>query len=96
MNLKLNSDKIEYILFGSQVQLKKISPKPLNAHSDLFEINKVVRYLGGFLDKQLNFKQHIKEKVKKAMTNLIKTCNTKVSHSTNMYYTCSNALHHHS
>ena len=72
MCLKLNSDETEYILFGSQAQLKKISPEPLNAHDNLIEISKVVRYLGGFLDQQLNFKQHIKEKVKKAMTNLIK------------------------
>ena len=46
MHLKLNSDKTEYILFGSQAQLKKIPPEPLNAHSDLIEISKVVRYLG--------------------------------------------------
>ena len=72
MHLKLNSDKTEYILFQSQVQLKKISPEPLNAHGNLIEICKVVRYLGGFLDQQLNFKQHIKEKGKTAMTNLTK------------------------
>ena len=49
-----------------------ISPEPLNAHGDVIKISKEVRYLGRFLDQQLNFKQHIKEKVKKAMTNLIK------------------------
>ena len=92
MHLKLNSDKTEYILFRSQVQLKKISPEPLNVYDDLIEISKVVRYLGGFLDQQLNFKQHIMEKVKKAMTNLIKI--HAISHSTNMYYTHTNALHH--
>ena len=76
MHLKLNSDKTEYILFRSQAQPKKISPEPLNAHGNLIEIGKVVMYLGGFLDQQLNFKQHIKEKVKKkkTMTNLIKIC----------------------
>ena len=65
MHLKLNSDKTEYILFRSHAQLKKISPEPLNAHGNLIEISKVVRYLGGLLYQQLNFKQHIKEKVKK-------------------------------
>ena len=65
MHLILNSDKTEYILFGSQAQLKKISPEPLNAHGDLTEISKVVRYLGVFLHQQLNFKQHIKVKFKK-------------------------------
>ena len=34
----------------------------------------VVRHPGGFLEQQLNFKQHIKEKVQKVMTNLIKIC----------------------
>ena len=74
MHFKLNPGKTEYILFGSQAQLKKISPEPLNAHDDLIEVIKVVRYLGGFLDQQLNFKQHVKEEVKKAITNLIKIC----------------------
>ena len=74
LHLKLNSDKTEFILFRSQAQLKKISPEPLNAHGNLTEESKVVRYLRGFLDQQLNVKQHIKEKVKKAMTNLIKIC----------------------
>ena len=64
MDFKLNSDKTEYILFRSQAQLKKIPPEPLNAYSDLTEISKVMRYLGGFLDQQPNFKQQIKEKVK--------------------------------
>ena len=65
MNLKLNSDKTEHILFGSQALLKKISPEPFDAHHNPFKISKVVRYLEVFLDQQLNFKQYIKEKVKK-------------------------------
>ena len=55
MYLKLKPDKTEYILFGSHVQLKNIFPEPLYAHGDLIEISKVVRYLGRFLDQQLNF-----------------------------------------
>ena len=55
MHLKLNS-----------AQLKKISPEPHNAHGDLIEISKVVRYLGGFLVQPLNFTQHIKVRVKKS------------------------------
>ena len=50
MCLKLNSDKSEYILFRPQAQLKMISPEPLNAHGNLTEISKVMRYLGGFLN----------------------------------------------
>ena len=43
IHLKLNSNKTEYILVKSQAQLKKISPEPLNAYSNLIEISKVVR-----------------------------------------------------
>ena len=73
MHLKLNPDKTEYILFGSWEQLKKTSQEPLNAQGDLIAVSKVVRYLGGFLDQNLNFKKHIKEKTKKAMANITKT-----------------------
>ena len=34
MHLKLNPDKTEYILFGSQQQLKKTSQEPLDAKGD--------------------------------------------------------------
>ena len=71
MCLKLNPDKTEYILFGSQQQLKKASQEPLNTQGDPIAVSKVVRYLGGFLDQHLNFKKHIKEKTKKAMANII-------------------------
>ena len=68
MDLKLNPDKTEYILFSSQQQLKKISQEPLDAHGD------PISYLGGFQDQHPNFKTHIKEKAKKAMANIIKNC----------------------
>ena len=74
MHLKLNPDKTEYILFGSQQELKKTSPEPLNAHGDPIAVSDAVRYLGGFLDQHLNLKKHIKEKAKKAMANIIKIC----------------------
>ena len=63
MHLKLNPEKTEHILFGSQQQLKKTSQEPLDAQGDLVAVSKVVRYLGGFLDQHLNFKKHIKEKI---------------------------------
>ena len=70
MCLKLNPDKTEYILFGSQQQLKKTSPEPLDAHGDTIAVSDAVRYLGGFLDQHLNFKKHIEAKAKKAMANI--------------------------
>ena len=72
MHLKLNPDKTEYILFGSQQQLKKTSSEPLNAHGDPIAISDAMRYVGGFLDQHLNFKKHINEKAKKAMANIIR------------------------
>ena len=69
MCLKLNPDKTEYILFGFQQQLMKTSPEPLDAQGDPIAVSEAVRYLGGFLDQHLNFKKHIKEKVK---ANIIK------------------------
>ena len=74
MCLKLNPDKTENILFGSQQQLKKTSLEPLDAQGDPIAVSKVARYLGGFLDQNLNFKKHIEEKTKKAMANIIKMC----------------------
>ena len=50
-HLKLKPDKTEYILFGSQAQLKKISPGPLSAHGDLIEISIEVTCGGGFWTK---------------------------------------------
>ena len=72
MHQKLNVDKTEYTLFGSQQQFKKTSPEPLDAHSDPIPVSDTVRYLGGFLDQNLNFKKYINKKVKKAMANKIK------------------------
>ena len=72
MSLKLNSDKTEYIEFRSRQQLQKSTNTPQNANGNLVNISKVARYLRGYLDKTLSFKEHIKQKPKKAMVNLIK------------------------
>ena len=74
MHLKLNPDKTEYILFGSKQQLQKTPTEPLNAHGYPIAVSDAVRHLGGFLDQHLNFKKHIKEKAKTAMTNIITIC----------------------
>ena len=62
IHLKLNSGKTEYIKFGSKQQLQKSTSTPLNANDDLINLSKVVRYLGGYLDQTLSFKEHIKQK----------------------------------
>ena len=72
MPLKLNSEKTEYIMFGSWQQLTKISPTPLHAGPDLIELSTKVKYLGALLDNTLSFDPHVSSKVQKAMANFVK------------------------
>ena len=72
MCLKLNSEKTEYIMFGSCQQLTKINPEPLHAGPDLIELSSKVKYLGAPLDNTLSFDLHVSSKVQKAMANFIK------------------------
>ena len=70
MGLKLNTDKTEYIQFGSWKQLEKNGKEPLVAGSDLIQMSNVVRYTGWFLDQSLTFNNHICQKRRAAMGNL--------------------------
>ena len=58
VQLKLNSDKTEYIQFESTKHIEKLDTSPYNANADFTELSTVVRYL----DRNLTFKDHIKEK----------------------------------
>ena len=70
MKLKLKTDKTGYILFSSRQQLNKVDTTiPFNAHGDLIQMSSVGRYFGGYMDCNLNFKEHLSQKIKKAMTN---------------------------
>ena len=71
MHLKLNTDKMEFIIVGSKHQLRKLDESPLDANGDLIHESEVVRYLGGHLDANLIFETHIKSKVWTAMANFI-------------------------
>ena len=53
MHLKLNSEKTEYIMFGSHQQLTKINLEQLHAGPDLIKLSNKVKYLGSLLDKTL-------------------------------------------
>ena len=72
MCLKLNSEKTEYIMFGSHQPLTKINPEPLQAGPDLNELNNKVKHLGTLLDNTLSFDQHISSNVQKGMANFFK------------------------
>ena len=72
MHLKLNTDKTEFMIFGSKHQLRKLDESTLYTNGELIQKSEVVRYLGGHLDASLTFETHIKSKVKTAMVNFIK------------------------
>ena len=60
------------MLLGSAQHLKKCTTSGLEVLGENIEKSKVIRYLGGYLDSTLTFKQHIKTKCKSAMLNLLK------------------------
>ena len=75
VRLKLNSDKTEFIYFGTTHQLKKCLTDSIDVNGDHIIRSETVRYLGAFLDQLLNFKAHTKQKCRTAMSNLIRIRN---------------------
>ena len=71
VQLKLNSDKTEFIYFGTTHQLNKCLIDSIDVNGDLITRSEIVRYLGVFLDQLLNFKAHMKQKCRTAMSNLM-------------------------
>jgi hypothetical protein len=67
--LKMNTSKTEFIMFGSISQLDKCNTNQINIAGDTVDSQSYIRYLGAFLDKSLNFKEHVKRKCKTAMLN---------------------------
>lgn len=61
----MNSSKTELILFGSKRQLEKSTTKAININEKEIRSMKCIRYLGVFLDGNLNFKEHNYQQKKK-------------------------------
>ena len=61
--IKTDSDKTEYIQFRSRQQIKKINTSPINANGDLIPMSYSIWYLGGYLNTNLTFSEHVKQKV---------------------------------
>ena len=57
--LRMNSSKTELILFGNSVQVAKCQTKELNINQEKVQLTDTIKYLGVWLDKQLNLKHHI-------------------------------------
>ena len=61
VQLKLNSDKTEFIYFGTTHQLKKCLIDSIDVNGKHITRSETVQYLGAFLDQLLNFKAHTKQ-----------------------------------
>ena len=68
--LKMNSDKTEFVLFGSRLQLDKCKTKALNVDDMEVVLVDRMKYLGVILDQILNMKKHITTKCQTAMLNI--------------------------
>jgi hypothetical protein len=65
VKLKMNTDKTEFILFGSRVQLQKCLMDHIEISGDNINHTSVIRYLGGFLDETASFsmfRDHVRKK----------------------------------
>ena len=72
MRLKLNPDKTEFMLIGFQRQLDKVHCMELNLGNESIAASNAVKCLGAWIDKNLNFQQHIIKKSQAAMLNFRK------------------------
>ena len=64
--LQLNTDKTQFIIFGTQVQLSKVNRNIFNASGDIVELQSCVKNLGVLFDKSLTFKGHITQESSKS------------------------------
>ena len=87
---------LEFILFGSNVQLGKCITTSLNACGTSVSKSDVVRYLGTCFDKMLNFHQHVQQKCKLAMWNMkrIQSIRNVLEKESYMILICSLVLSH--
>ena len=72
VRLKMNNSKTEFIYFGWPSQLGKCITNCINVNNETIERATSTKYLGAYLDSQLDFKLHIQTKCKAAMLNLLK------------------------
>ena len=79
IKLKLNKAKTKFIYFGSRQQLNKTTHDTINIIGESIERSTKVKYLGGHLDSNLTFREHILIKCKAALLNIIKIQNIRKS-----------------
>ena len=72
VKIKMNPDKTKFIYFGHKQQLNKCLISSIYVTGDMIKCTECNRYLGGFLDANLSFKEHISRKCKIGSHNLYK------------------------
>ena len=75
MHLKLNPDKTVFIMFGYRNQLVKCTTSYVTISDSTIPKSPSVKYLGVTLDENLNLKEHIFTKCRKAIANFVRICN---------------------
>ena len=75
MHLKLNPDKTESIMFGYRDQLVKCTTSYVIISDSTIPKSPSIKYLGVTLDENLNLKEHILTKCRKAMANFVRIHN---------------------
>ena len=68
--LKMNNTKTEFILFGSNKQLRKCDTDSINVAGEPVQKTSMIKYLGVWLDETLSLKTHIAKKCRIAMLNI--------------------------
>ena len=68
--LKMNDKKMKYIIFGNNRQLDNCTTKEITLGEDVIKRAEVIKLLGDKLDKNLSFKEHIREMGRKVTLNL--------------------------
>jgi hypothetical protein len=68
--LKMNATKTEVTLFGSRQMLSRVSTKSIQVAGEDVAVSQSMKYLGVWIDSELNLKEHIKNKCKTAINNI--------------------------
>ena len=70
--LKMNNSKTEFIYFGWPSQLDKCITKEIDVNGEQITRSNHTRYLGVYLNQQLDFKLHIQTKSRAAILNVLR------------------------
>ena len=68
--LKMNNDKMEFIMFASKRQLEKCVTISIDVNNTIVKCSPTIKYLEALLDQHFQLSQHIIKKCRTAMINL--------------------------